>query len=71
MLEDMSIHNLEWNPDKRMMQNRTHVNSMEQDSSEEVASLRANQKVLEKKIETLTTSLHSMQIGCDNCKGHI
>ena len=69
MLEDMSTHNLEWNPDKRMMQKRTHVTSLDQDSSEEVASLRANQKVLEKTIEALTTSLHSMQVDCDNCKG--
>ena len=58
MLEDMSIHNLEWNPDKRMMQKRTHVNSMEQYSSEEVASLCANQKVFEKNIKALTTFLH-------------
>jgi hypothetical protein len=69
MLEDMSVHNLEWNPDKRMMQKKTHINSLDHESSKEVAALHTNQKVLEKEIETLTTSLHSMQVGCDNCKG--
>ena len=48
MLEDMSVHNLEWNPDKRMMQKRTTINSLDHESSEEVATLRANQKALEK-----------------------
>ena len=62
MLEDMAIHNLEWNPDKRMMRK-------DHEASEEVAALRANQKELEKKIEALTSSIHSMQVGCDVCKG--
>ena len=69
MLEDMAVHNLEWNPDKRMMQNRTTINSVDHEASEEVAALRANRKELEKKIEALTSSIHSMQVGCDNCKG--
>ena len=67
--EDMDVHNLEWNPDKRIMQNKINVNSMEHDPTEELASLRVNQKVLEQKIETLTSSLHAMQVDCGNYKG--
>ena len=69
MLVDMIVHNLEWNPDKKMMQKRTTINSVDHEVSEEMAALRANQKALEKKIEALTSSIHSIQVGCDNCKG--
>ena len=50
MLEDMGVHNLQWNPDKRMMQKRTTINSVDHEANEEVAALRANQKAVEKKI---------------------
>ena len=60
LLEDMIVHNLEWNPDKRVMQKRTNVNSVDHNPSEEVAALRANQKSLKRKIESLTSSLHTM-----------
>ena len=42
MLEDMVVHNLEWNPDKRMMHKRTTINSLDDEASEEVAALRAH-----------------------------
>jgi len=39
LLEDVTIHNLEWSPDKRAMQKRINVNSVDHDPSEEVAAL--------------------------------
>ena len=65
----MAIHNLEWNPENRAMQKKTNVNSVDHDPSKEVAVLHANQKAPERKIESLTNSLHAMQVGCENCKG--
>ena len=49
MLEDMAVHNIQWNLDKRMMQKRTTINSLDHEASEEVGALCANQKALEKK----------------------
>ena len=65
MLEDMMIHNIEWTPDKRMAQRRFTGNiSTDCDSNEEVTALCTSQKALKKKIESLTQSIHAIQVGC-------
>ena len=59
LLEDMSIHNLDWNLDKRSISRQT-LKHVQNNDNEEVAVLKNNQKVLERKIEALTVSLHAV-----------